>query len=304
MTRDTPTSLKFPSRPPVADSPDVAFASLPLFRRLRDALTRAAGERRSPWGVPELFFFDDALQAEWEQRHGKHLPTPTPLGDLIDDALTVMAASVEARHAARAVDGLAGAAAAAASHDPKARTLAEVLAIPDDEVVRVVHPGARAGFRVLVRGLADVNQFHTLLADAVTGSLADGLLPGPRPHPRAVAAYRDQAPNPMAQVATARFQLYRPAALRPDGTLPAGFGGCDHWLFGTEPLAAIPREDGERVVLLGEPAVRTSWDVGRKFSWLVGELDVIEVMSAAQVADWVAARTGRAVRADAVRRAA
>ena len=300
MTRDAPMSLTFPSRQ--TDSPDVAFATLPLFRRLRDALTQAARERRSRWGVPTLFFFNDSLQAEWHQVRRR--PAPSPLADLIDDALTVMAASVEARHNARAMTDLVEAAMAVAPHIPQARMLAEVLAIPDDEVVRVIHPAAQAGFRILVRGLADVNQFHTLLADAVTGSPREGFLPGPRPHPRAVAAYRDQAPNPLAQVATARFQLFRPSALQADGTLPTGFGGSDHWLWGTEPLGAIPRTNGERIVLLGEPAFRATWDVARKFSWLVGELDVVEVMSSAEVADWLAARTGRAVRPESVRRAA
>lgn len=298
MTRDTPMSRSLPTRQ--LEGPDVAFATLPLLRRLRDALTQAIRERRSRWGVPTLFFFHDALQAEWE--HVRPRPAPSPLADLIDDALTVMAASVEARHNARALPGLVEA--VAASRDPKAWLLAEVLAIPDDEVVRVIHPAARAGFRILVRGLADVNQFHTLIADAVTGSPRQGLLPGPRPHPRAVAAYRDQPTDPAAAVATARFQLFRPTALQADGTLPAGFGGCDHWLWGTEPLSAIPRENGERVVLLGEPVVRATWDVARKFSWLVGELDVVEVMTSAAVGEWLAARTGRAVPSEPVRRAA
>lgn len=309
MTRDTPMSTTFPSRQPVAEYPDIGYAALPLFRRLRDALaaarTQLERERRSRWGVPSLFFFNDTLQAEWEHVRGNLRSPPTPLGDLIDDALTVMASSVEARQNARALDGLSEAAVALAPHNPKARTLAEVLAIPDDEVVRVIHPQARAGFRILVRGIADVNQFHTLLAEAVTGSPLQGFLPGARPHPRAVAAYRDQPTNPLAQVATARFQLFRTSALQTGGTLPSGFGGSDHWLWGAEPLGAIPLEHGERVVLLGEPVFRATWDVARKFSWLIGELDVVEVMSSAEVEHWIAARTGRSVlRAEDVRRAA
>ena len=77
MTRDTPMSLKFPPRHSGADYPDVGFAALPLFRRLRDALAQTARERPPRWGVPKLFFFNDALQTEWEQLHGKHRPWPT-----------------------------------------------------------------------------------------------------------------------------------------------------------------------------------------------------------------------------------
>ena len=37
-------------------------------------------------------------------------------------------------------------------------------------------------------------------------------------------------------------------------TVPGGFRGCDYWLWGWEAFAAVPRVDGERVVVLGEPA--------------------------------------------------
>jgi hypothetical protein len=51
--------------------------------------------------------------------------------------------------------------------------------------------------------------------------------------------------------------------------------------------------DGERTVLLAEPTVRASWDAVRRLSWLNGELDVVEVMTAAEVTGWLEARTGR-----------
>ena len=306
-----------PAAPPSA--PDVAFAALPLFNRLRDALRdaarfrdqcRRAGRRR--WGVPDLFFFEPDLQVEWEATRPARDRVPTPviaavsrrdpaaaracveLAELADDALTVLATGADARHAARAVPGLTEAAAGLAADHPKARQIAEALAVPDDEVVRVIHPAARAGFRVLVRGVADVAQFHILLADAVTGDPGRGLLPGARPDPRAVAAYRDgpaDGSEPVAAVA--RFQLFRPQALTPDGTLPPGFAGSDDWLWGPEPLTAVPRVDCERTVLLAEPTVRSSWDAVRRVSWLNAELDVVDVMTAAEVTGWLETRTGR-----------
>jgi hypothetical protein len=305
-----------PAAPPSA--PDVAFAALPLFDRLRDALRAAARFRdrcrradRRRWGVPDLFFFEPDLQLEWQTARPARGRVPTAviaavsrrdpaaaracveLAELTDDALTVLAAGADARHAARAVPGLAEAAADLAADHPKARQIAEALTVPDDEVVRVIHPAARAGFRVLVRGVADVAQFHVLLADAVTGDPGRGLLPGARPDPRAVAAYRDEPADGSEPVATARFQLFRPEALLPDGTLPPGFVGSDDWLWGPEPLTALPRVDGERTVLLAEPTVRASWDAVRRLSWLNGELDVVEVMTAAEVTGWLEARTGR-----------
>ncbi len=305
-----------PAPPPTA--PDVAFAALPLFGRLRDALRAAARFRdrcraaaRRRWGVPELFFFDPDLELEWRavRPAGDRVPGAViaacarrdpaaaracvELAELVDDALTVLAAGAEARHAARAVPGLAEAAAELAADHPKARQIADTLAVPDDEVVRVIHPAARAGFRVLVRGVADVYQFHALLADAVTGDPARGLLPGARPDPRVVATYRDRPAGDPEPVAVARFQLVRPQALLPDGTLPAGFAGSDDWLWGPEPLAAVPRVDGERTVLLAEPVVRASWDAARKLPWLNGELELIDVMTPWEVVGWLEARNGR-----------
>jgi hypothetical protein len=281
---------------PARPTPDLAFAALPLLERVRDALRNAAppaGARR--WGVPDLFFFDPDLQTEWAALGRPASRDWGELPDLLDDALTVLAAGVTARHAARAVPGLADAANVLAPHHPRARQLADVLAVPDDEVVLAVHPAARAGFRVLVRGVADVYQFHALLADAVTGDPRRGRLPGARPDARVVEIYRNAPPTGEQITAAARFQFLRPEALRPDGTVPPGFGASDHWLWGPEPLAALPRVNGERAVLIAEPTFRATWDAARKLPWLDGELELVEVLTPAAVGDWLAARTGRPV---------
>jgi hypothetical protein len=139
--------------------------------------------------------------------------------------------------------------------------------------------------------VADVGQFQTLLAEAVTGDPARGLIPGTRPDPDQVSAARDGLCDPDA-VAVGRFQLFRPEALGSDGSLPAGFRGAGHWLWPTQPLADVPRVEGERVVLLGEPAFRATWAAARKLSWLVGELDVVEVMSSAAVSAWLGTSAG------------
>ncbi|OWK41584.1 hypothetical protein [Fimbriiglobus ruber] len=299
--------------------PDVAAAALQLLARLRDAVhtavkfrdTARALEDRSParrWGVPPLFFFDPRAQAEWsDARPGAEPFTADaarrdPAGaaawaavrELSDDALSILSASAEARHAARATPGLVAAVRSLAPDLSRARRLADVLAIPDDEVFRVIHPAAGFGVRVTTRGVADVYQFHALLAAEVTGDPGRGLLPGSRPDPRVRELYRDQTADPIDPVAaTAEFQLFRSSALRPDGTLPDGFAGSDHWLWGPEPLAVVARERGERVVLLGEPAFRKTWDAVRRLPLVAGDLSVIEFLSADEVAAWIAARAGK-----------
>ena len=173
-----------------------------------------------------------------------------------------------------------------------------MLAVPDDEIFLVLHPERRAGFRLAVRGLADVGQFHILLADAVMGDSAAGFLPGERVPERFVAACRDvnrTTPAGVPMVAEARFQIYAPAALRPDGTLPTGFGGCEHWLWPTAALALVPRIGGERVVLLGPPAYRAKWDIMRRFPAMPADLRVVEALSPFRVAERLTKLTGNPV---------
>ena len=87
----------------------------------------------------------------------------------------------------------------------------------------------------------------------------------------------------------------RPAALRPDGTLPPGFGGSDHWLWPHAALATVPRVDGERVVLLGPPPYRVTWEVSRRFPALAAEVQLVDVLSPFRVAERLGKLAGRPV---------
>jgi len=294
-----PDVIAFPNRTAaVPELPDVAVAALPLFARLRDglqALNRPAAKSR--WNVPPLFFFDRARESA---RGAKSTANHRDLDDMLADALSLVTASTEARRAARSTTGLKLAAAAAPLK--AARELASLLAVADDEILRVLHPAARTGFRILVRGIADLAQFHALLADEITGDPNRGKLPGSRPDSRVLAAFRNGDPDPEAATFPARFQFYRPEALRPDGTLPNGFAGSRHWLWGPESLSVIPRVNGERLLLIGEPVFPARWVTGRKFSGLPGELELVEVLSTTLVNETVTRLTGHRL-SDQVRRA-
>jgi hypothetical protein len=301
----TATSLAFPRTVrPTPRTLDPGYTALPLLNRLRDGL-RSAGkliaacrDRHSRtagrWGVPAVFFFRKASA-----------PAPTPpafpepylgelaatmpveakaweaLPDLLDDTLTVLPAAVTARRTARAVSGLKEAAAGLADVVPAARELSELLAVPDDQVVLAIHPASRTGMRVVIRGVAEVHQLHVLLASEWGGARVDE---------RVVDACLDSRPDPDAGVFFARWQMFHPSALRPDGTLPRGFGASESWVWGEQSPVVLPLEKGERVVLLGEPTYRRGWEVARKFPRLNGELEVTERLSAAAVTDWLAKR--------------
>ncbi len=293
--------LAFPPAAPVRRRPDPAYHSLALFARVRQALRdsgallaecRARRDRaRGKWGVPPLFFFHHTTPTaalfpqpflgELADRMPAEMLAWNTLPDLLDDALITLTAGVELRRAARTVDGLSEAAAAVADVLPAAAELAELLAIPDDQIVLAMHPEGRFGIKVRVRGIADVNQLHVLLADELPGLSVD---------PRLADACRDAVPDPAASVFAARFQVFRSSALQTDGTLPSGFAGSDHWLWGDESPAAVPLEKGERVLLLGRPAVRTTWAVGRKFPRVTGEVEVVARFGAADVTRWLATR--------------
>lgn len=282
-------------RPP----PDPAFAARPRLLALRDALRAAAPVTPARPGEVPVFFLDPARQTELlAARPPAPSPAPHPLAGSIAAELPGLCASAEVRRVARAVPGLRAAADALAPAVPPARDLADLLAVPDDETVVALHPATRTGFRLSLRGVADVAQLHVLLLDAVTGDPADGFLDGPPPAARLVAASRHPHPVTPAGVpmtVAEAYQLYRPAALRRDGTLPDGFDGCRHWLWHHEPVAALPRLDGERLILLGEPAYRRTWEVRRRFPAMSAEVELLRVLGPFEVADRLRRLTGGAV---------
>ncbi len=280
-------------RPPAALSAtprprgrDVTVAALPLLTQLRDTLRAALKyrdrrrllEANSPdnrWGVPALFYFDARLQADLERRRpatGDRFATDAarldPVGaaawaalpDLLDDALTVLTNSVEARHAARAIEGLQGAAQAMRHECEAVAPLTRLLNLADDDTVRVVNPRAGTGVRLVVRGVADVAELHRLLADVI---------PGPR------------------------WQFFRPEALRAGSELPAGPAGAEHWLWGHEALNTLPRLDGDRTLLIDSAERPVTETESRRPNPARAEVRVLEAMTTEAVDAWVATLTGR-----------
>jgi hypothetical protein len=276
--------------PPAPSSREAAYEAPARLRTLRDDLNaERIAPRRSRWNEPTVFFFHPDRQAELEASRTVEAEQPHPLADRIACAVQSLCESVEVRQAARAVPGLRE----AAARHPVAKPLAELLAVPDDETVLVLNPEQRLGIRLLVRGVVSVNQFQTLLLDAASEELDQA-----RPPSRFRSACGDANPVIPAGVpmtVNLSFQCFRPAALRPDGSMPERFHGSDQWLWGGEPLAAAPRIDGERTILLGEPAFPQSWDVDRRFPALAAETELLEVLSPFRVAERLSRLAGRPV---------
>ncbi len=277
--------------------PDRAHDAVGPLVQLRDRLLDVIAARAaSRWKEPPVFFFDRRRQAALELARPRAMSATRPEIEIsIDALLPELYASIEIRRVARALEGLRSAAEELAADTPAARRLADLLAIPEDEVFTVLHPEQRTGFRLITRGVADIGQFHVLLEDAVTGRSTGGFLPGPPIPARFVAAYRDVNPTMPAgvpMVVHARHQLLAPSALRADGTAPAGFAGCEHWLWPAMPLGAAPRLEDERVIVLGAPAFDMTWDVMRPFPALGAEVRLLETLSPFRVAERLARLVG------------
>jgi hypothetical protein len=237
--------------PAVRPEPDPAFAARPRLLALAADLRRAP--RASRWREPDAFFFDPKRQAAFEEARG---PRTDPLAARVEEEIELLCANAHVRRAARAVPGLAE---AAARYGP-ARELAELLAVPDDEVFLALAPAARAGVRLHLCGAASVAQLRELLAPVFGGP----------------------------------FQLFAPAALRPDATLPDGFAGCDHWLWPEMALARVPRVNGERVVIVG-PATVPAAEVPLRFPQMAVSCRVVEVLNPFRAADALARLCGAPV---------
>ena len=238
----------------------------------------------SRWKEPPVFFFNERRQAEYEAVRESAPGDPfAEVAASIAGELPELFASVEVRRVARAIDGLQSAAEVLAQTCPAAKDLANLLAVPDDEVIVVLHPERRAGFRLAIRGIADLGQFHILLADAVTGDCFRLHVPQ-----RFVAACRDVNPTTPAgvpMVARRDSRCTRPPHCNPMARFPREWAAADHWLWPTTALASVPRIDGERVVLLGPPAYHATWDVTRRFPAMPAELRLMESLSPFRVAE-------------------
>lgn len=303
-----------PHPAPVPNPLTPGYSGLLSLLPIRDELVLAARFQNAlmaarPAGEPPLFFFHSNTSKKPTQNHApirivnpdaaamariarsmeKEYRSWMGLPQRLPALYTRLISSSTDRRIARSLPGFTELLAALSTANGECRRILRLLAVADDEVVLAIHPALCAGVRILLNGVADVHHLHVLIAAAISGDPEDDLLPGVRPDPRVVAAYRGYPPSQSTLAAEAIFQLYRLSALRPDGTLPTGFAGSDHWIAGESPPTQIPAERGERVILLGEPAFPAAWDVEPMFPGLASTSERIEVLPRPVVEEWMAA---------------
>lgn len=209
-------------------------------------------------------------------------------------ANAILMRDVQARERIRSSDSLMAALQAFPLHHPAIECLRRLLQVLEHEELVVLHPALQRGYRVRISGLADNFQLHTLLADALIGDPIAGWLPGERPDPVVVAAAKDgpcprtREENHAFPAAKGAFNMWNWQGLHADGRLPTGTNQTRDWIWNEGTPADIATFEGTRMVLLGPPSYVRSWSAGRTFPDLAGRLEVLEIFTPAQVADWLA----------------
>lgn len=163
----------------------------------------------------------------------------------------------------------------------------KLLDVLDGQDLIVLHPGAGRGYRVRIEGIADNFQFDTLLADALVGDPERGWLHGERPDPAVVRAAKDGPITDSLPTAFRNFKLVNWHGLRADATLAEGADDHEHWIWSEGTPADIEPFDGDRVVLLAEPAYPAAANAGRVFAAMTGDVRVLEQLPAEAVRDWL-----------------
>jgi hypothetical protein len=201
-------------------------------------------------------------------------------------SIAMLSRSKPARKAARRDPALRELAGELAPYHGRADFLWKMLRVLDDEELVVLLPGVRLGYRVQIAGIADNFQLHVLLADALMGPPEQGLLPGNKPDPAVVAAFRDGPPSGR-QTAEGVFNLFNWQALLPDLALPEGFSDSKYWVWNEGVPDDIALFEEQRIVLVGKPPYHRTWNACRIFDGMKGELAVVEQLTPAVLEDWL-----------------
>ncbi|WP_436530496.1 hypothetical protein [Actinoplanes sp. HUAS TT8] len=165
-------------------------------------------------------------------------------------------------------DELTAAVAAAEEVIGAAQWLHGLLQVLDDETLLVVDRASGRAFRVVISGLGDNFQLHTLLA----AGLPPEILPGAAPSPVEIAAATTGNPQP-------------PGGISGNVNLVDAFGA---WIWNEGRPADIPHLDGVRVVVIDPPPYARSWNTGRGYPLMVPSLQVTGELPPAEAAELAA----------------
>jgi hypothetical protein len=146
-----------------------------------------------------------------------------------------------------------------------------LLLVLDDEELIILHRAAGRGYRVIISGIGDNFQLHTLLAANLIGEEQRGMIPGQPPAPAEIAAASEGEVAP-------------PDGIKGNFNLVDAYGA---WIWNEGRPADIPRLEGTRVVVIDPPPYERTWNAGRAYPLMCPSVTVTEILPAAEAARWL-----------------
>ncbi|MBP3953989.1 hypothetical protein J8F10_01575 [Gemmata sp. G18] len=233
------------------------------------ALTRRAHEKEA---APSALFDADADAAK----------SAGGLRYLLLATMTVICRSAEYRQALRADPEIVENIFALQEQYSEANFVAQVLSLTDGLDLFVLAPKERKGFRLALDAVSTNAHLFTLLQGALIGG---GHLAGEPVDPEVIAIATGESAHPRLLTDHARFHfdIWSGSLEDPMGTLIS--------LPVEETPAAIPRLDGQRIVIVGPPVLGgRGWDsnfFANIHDALKSRAEVVEVLPEAEVTRWL-----------------
>ncbi|GAA2216228.1 hypothetical protein GCM10009850_116970 [Nonomuraea monospora] len=210
-------------------------------------------------GLPQEEAF--ALADAWANLYMAHMPV-----------LSILQLSAQVRAALPGRERLVRALTAVIEDRPDLEWLAGLLAVLEDEHLIVLHRETGRGYEVVIGGIGDNFQLHTLLADVVSGPADHGLIEGVQPDPEWVLNATDGDAEPEDGPVSGQFNLV---------------DAYGKWIWNEGVPADIPQVDGVRVVVLDPPPYERSWSPGRRYPMMTGTIRLERILRADEAAAWM-----------------
>ena len=195
------------------------------------------------------------------------------LGKFKGPVAALLSADPQARQKAKAlqnsVDQLA-------PHHIVGHWMSLLLKVLDREPLLVLEPASSFGLVGTMSGIVDNHQLHVLLMDVFPGS------DNTRVSEQAAATARGHGPQETGELITGHWNMYSWQAW--SGTLS---DNNEHWIWGEGNPCDIPLFENHRVVLLGPPSYKRTWNSARTFKLLRADLTIEKELSNDEVHFWL-----------------
>ena len=168
------------------------------------------------------------------------------------------------------------------NHCESASYLVPILCVLDEEPLLVLEPSSGLGIEAKMSGIADNFQLQMLLQSE--WEKLDGKT---RVSPEITAMARGEGEQRLEKRVTGSWNLWNWPVLRTHRELPTDSSQNELWIWNEGRPSDIERFQNWRVVILGPPSYQRGWQAQRLFSRLSAHIEILRVLSPAEVAAWI-----------------